>query len=58
MGKHYEHNEFGGKQKIRVKINGEFIDREFRNEGEARKYLEAEGYTKDDIRRGVVKIVR
>jgi hypothetical protein len=58
MGRTDDRNEYGQKNKIFIKINGKSIGRAFRNEGEARRYLTAEGYTKDDIRRGIVKIVR
>lgn len=54
----YEHNEYGEKSRVRIKINGQFIDRSFPNEGKARSYLEAEGYTKEDLKKGIVKIIR
>jgi hypothetical protein len=58
MGRHFDdRNEFGGKQLVRIKINGTFIDRSFPNEGKARKFLEDSGYSKDDLKKGVVKIV-
>lgn len=53
MGRAYEHNEFGLKQKVQLRIDGELLSREFRNEGEARKWLQREGYTKDDIIRRI-----
>jgi hypothetical protein len=58
MGRTDDRNEYGQKNKVLIKIHGYYIDRAFRNEGEARRYLTAEGYTKSDIKRGIVKIVR
>lgn len=58
MGRQADRNEYGCKNKIVVKIHGYYVERQFRNEGEARRYLLSEGYTKQDIRRGTVKILR
>jgi hypothetical protein len=57
MGREYDRNEFGGKNKTQVKINGSLVNRQFRNEGEARTWLKAEGYTKEDLKKGTVKII-
>jgi uncharacterized membrane protein YcaP (DUF421 family) len=53
MSRSYDHNEFGLKQKIQLRIDGELLDREFRNVGEARQWLQREGYSKEEITRRV-----
>jgi phage tail tube protein FII len=57
MSKKYEHTEYGTKPKVQIKINGELLDREFRNIGEAQDYLRKEGFTKEDVARQV-KFIR
>jgi hypothetical protein len=58
MGRRREdRNEYGDKNKVRIRINGTILARQFRNEGEARKYLTMEGFTKDDLKKGFVKIL-
>jgi hypothetical protein len=50
----YERNEYGFKPKIQLRVDGEVLERMFRSEGEARKYLEREyGFNKNEINRRV-----
>jgi hypothetical protein len=56
MGRSYDRNEYGAKNKVQVKVNGKPVQRQFRNRGEALDYVYDMGYTKDDIKRGIVKI--
>lgn len=54
MGRSYERNEFGTKDRVYIEIRGEGrVERSFRNKGEAIDYLKKEGYTKEFINRFV-----
>jgi len=53
MGRPYDHNEFGIKSKVEVKLDGVIMERQFRSEGHAREYLRKEGYSKEEIARRV-----
>lgn len=52
--KDYSRNESGLKNKVQIRLDGETLDREFRNKGEAIQYLQKrEGLRKDEISRRV-----
>jgi hypothetical protein len=54
MAKREFRNEFGDKNKVRVKVDGKELNRQFRHRGEAIDYLKDNfGFTKDEINRRV-----
>lgn len=57
MGRSYDHDDNGFKRKVQIKVDGELLERDFRNEGEAREYLRKQGFTKEDVARQV-KFIR
>lgn len=54
MGERERYNEYGLKNKVRVKLDGNWLDREFPNRGAALKYLkDHEGLTRQEINQRV-----